>query len=137
MILLDTQALVWFVQGDASLGPVAGRIVVAEADADGVLVSPISLWEIAMLSEKGRIGLGRGTLEWTEGVLERPGLRLEPISAAIAVDAGRLPPPVHGDPADRLIIATARQLACPILTSDRHILAYAAAGHVRAVDARR
>lgn len=89
-----------------------------------------------MLVEKGRLNLGRDTLRWIEAALASPGVSLTPISAAIAVKAGKLPRSVPGDPADRLIIATAQALESRLLTSDRKILAYAAQGHVEAIDAR-
>ena len=137
MILLDTQSLVWFVQGDTRLGALARRSMIDQAEAGGVLISPISFWEVSMLVEKGRISLGRDTAAWVESVLAQPGLKLEPMKPAVAVDAGRLPGQIHGDPADRMIIATARHLACPVLTTDRKILSYAEQGHVEAIDARR
>ncbi len=89
-----------------------------------------------MLTEKGRISLGMDVLNWMETVLAQPGIRLEQVSPAIAIDAGRLPGNIHGDPADRLIVATARHLVCPVLTTDRKILAYADQGHVQAMEAR-
>ena len=69
--------------------------------------------------------------------LTQAAIRLEPISPSIAIDAGQLPGGIHGDPADRIIIATSRHLGCPLLTTDRKILAYAAIGHLKAIDARR
>jgi PIN domain nuclease of toxin-antitoxin system len=137
LILLDTQSLVWFVQGDTRLGVLARRSMIDEAEAGGVLISPISFWEVSMLVEKARISLGRDTAAWVEAVLDQPGFKLEPMKPAVAVDAGRLPGQIHGDPADRLIIATARHRACPVLTTDRRILGYAEQGHVQAADARR
>lgn len=136
MILLDTQALVWFSQGDEKLGVKAREIARQAAATDGAVVSPISFWEASMLVEKDRITLGMDTSAWMKAILAQPGVRLEQISPLIAIDAGRLPGAIHGDPADRLIIATARHLSCPLLTTDRKILAYAAEGHVRAIDAR-
>jgi PIN domain nuclease of toxin-antitoxin system len=136
LILLDTQVLVWLAQGDVRLGKSARDIISREASADGAVISPISFWEISMLTEKGRISLGMDVLNWMETVLAQPGIRLEQVSPAIAIDAGRLPGNIHGDPADRLIVATARHLVCPVLTTDRKILAYADQGHVQAMEAR-
>jgi PIN domain nuclease of toxin-antitoxin system len=135
LILLDTQSLVWFAQGDPRLGARAQKTTIDQADAGEVVLSPISFWEVSMLLVKGRINLGRDTSAWVEAVLGQPGFRLEPLEPTVAVDAGRLPGQIHGDPADRLIVATARHLACPVLTADRKILAYAAQGHVQALDA--
>jgi PIN domain nuclease of toxin-antitoxin system len=133
LILLDTQILVWFTQGDAKLRAQARRVI---EQADEIVTSSISFWEVAMLVEKGRISLGRDVADWVKGVLGGPGLHVEAMSALIAVDAGRLPGQIHGDPADRMVIATARHLGCPVLTTDRKILAYSAQGHVQAIDAR-
>lgn len=99
-------------------------------------MSVISFWEIAMLVDKNRLALHDGLTIWATEVLERPGVRLAQIDPATALDAGSLPGDIHGDPADRIIVATARALGCPLLTSDERILAYAEAGHVSAVDAR-
>lgn len=136
MILLDTQVLIWFSQGDTRLEEPARKIVSGEAANGEVVVSPISFWEVSMLVQKARLSLGMDVLDWIEAVLRQPRVRIEPISPTIAVDAGRLPGDIHGDPADRLIIATARQIACPVLTTDRKILDYAVQGHVHAIDAR-
>lgn len=90
-----------------------------------------------MLVDKGKISLHMRPLDWMKAVLEQPGIRVEPIAPIIAIDAGSLPGNIHGDPADRLIIATARHLACPLLTTDGKIIAYAEEGHLEAIDARR
>jgi PIN domain nuclease of toxin-antitoxin system len=137
LILLDTHVLVWLVQGDSKLGGKAQdalRKVVAE---EGVLVSAISIWEVSMLAAKGRLILGRPTGQWVGSTLALPGIGLAPIEPMAAVEAGALPDSIHGDPADRIIIATARALTCPIATADRAILDYAKAGLVEAIDARR
>jgi PIN domain nuclease of toxin-antitoxin system len=136
LILLDTQILIWFTQGDVRLGETARRIVSDEASNDEVVVSPISFWETSMLVWKSRLSLGLDALEWATAVLRQSAIRMEPISPVIAIDAGQLPGDIHGDPADRLIIATARSLSCPVLTTDRKILAYGDQGHVQAIDAR-
>jgi PIN domain nuclease of toxin-antitoxin system len=137
LILLDTQVLVWFAEGDERLRAAAKKTIGREATEGGVALSPISFWEVVMLIEKERLSLGREVRAWTEAILTQAAIRLEPISPSIAIDAGRLPGGFHGDPADRIIVATARHLGCPLLTTDRKIIAYAEAGHVQAIDARR
>ena len=89
-----------------------------------------------MLVDKGKLALGMRPLDWMEAVLDEPGFRIEPFAPVIAIDAGSLPGDIHGDPADRIIIATARHLACPLLTTDRKILDYATEGHLQAINAR-
>ena len=81
--------------------------------------------------------LSRAVAPWFEGVLATQGYRLADLTTAIGADAGTLPGGIHGDPADRIIIATARAFGCPVLTADRKILAYATVGHLQAIDARR
>ena len=135
MILLDTHAFVWTVDGDRRLGPGARAAIEEAAASDGILVSAITPWEIALLVAKGRLRLGREVGAWLEAALALPGIVLAPIEPAIAVDSTRLPGDFHADPADRLVVATSRHRGVPLLTADRAVLDYAASGHVRAVDA--
>lgn len=137
MILLDTNVAVWLFQADPQLAPTGRRRIERERSAEGVCISAITCWELSMLVDKGRLVLGRDPLDWIEAALAEPGVHLAPISPDIGVEAGRLPPGIHGDPADRIIVATARHLGCPLLTTDRKIIAYAKTGHVQAIDARR
>ena len=88
-----------------------------------------------MLVDKNRLDLGQDVLRWVSAALSAPGMSLAPISAEIAVEAGRLTGGIHGDPADRLIVATARALACPLMTSDARLLDYGRAGHIETLDA--
>lgn len=137
MILLDTHALVWSADDKPDLGGASRKLIAAAQDDGAVYISAITLWEIAMLIGKDRLQLSRHIAVWMPGVLSQPGVRIAPLTPDIGMDAGLLPPGIHGDPADRIIIATARALRCPVLTADGKILRYAAAGHLRAVDARR
>ena len=133
MIVLDTHVLIWTVDADPRLGRAARTAVAGAADAVGV--SAITPWEIALLSEKGRLQLGRDVGVWIDSALSLPGVRLVPILPAIAIDSVRLPGAFHADPADRLIVATARHHDAALLTADRAILEYAGDGHVRVIDA--
>ena len=134
MILLDTVTLVWFTLGDERLGAESRRLLEGEGE---FAISAITPWEVAMLVGKGRLNLGRRPFDWIESVLADPRMKLMPVSPKVAVDGGLLPRTIHADPADRLILATANELACPVLTPDEKFLAYAAQGHVQAIDARR
>jgi PIN domain nuclease of toxin-antitoxin system len=133
LILLDTVTLVWFTLGDRRLGSRSRSLLEADNDFS---ISAITPWEVAMVVMSGRINLGKSPLAWIEGILADARMNLVPISPEIAVAAGLLPRTIHGDPADRLIMATGQKLACPILTPDEKLLAYAAQGHVQAIDAR-
>ncbi|MBY0301656.1 MULTISPECIES: type II toxin-antitoxin system VapC family toxin [Sphingomonas] len=136
MIVIDTHALVWLVQGDPRLGATAREIIEESRSLDGVYIPAIVPWEIAMLVDKDRVSLGLAVDAWFGHILASPGFRLAPLELATAIDAGLLPGSIHGDPGDRIVIATARGLHLPVLTADEKILAYAAAGHVGAIDAR-
>ncbi len=134
MILLDTVTILWFTLGDNRLGPESRSLIASDND---FAISAITAWEAAMLVRKGRIDLGRSPLAWINGILTDPRMTLAPITPKVAVEAGLLPTVIHGDPADRLIMATANDLVCPLLTPDEKLLAYATEGHVQAIDARR
>lgn len=135
-LLLDTHALVWLLAGDSRLGAVARERIDQAAEGDGVLVCAITPWEIAMLVAKGRLALGRDVGEWVQAALSLPGVRLAPLSPEVAVASARLPGVIHGDPADRLIAATARHHGATLVTDDRLLLEYAAQGHLSALAAR-
>ena len=134
LIVLDTHALIWAVEGDGRLGTSASRLIEETVRTDRVAVSAITPWEIALLVERRRLRLGREVGAWIAQALALPGITLIPIEPAIAIDSVRLPGEFHADPADRFIVATARHLEVPLLTADPKILAYSDAGHVRAVD---
>ncbi len=133
VLLLDTCAAIWIAEG----APVTDEVLIAmdEAETNGlaVLISPISAWERALLVAKGRIRSTMPPKIWFDRLLTDGGLSLAPMSPGILADASFLPEPLHRDPADRIIIATARTLDLTIVTRDRLILDYAALGHVRAL----
>lgn len=135
MIVVDTHVLIWAMHDDPRLGPAACELIEAASVGNGIFVSAITPWEIAMLAHKGRLALGREVGLWIEYALKIPGIRLAAIEPALAVDSVRLPGTLHSDPADRLIIATARFLGRPLVTADRAILDYGRGGHVSVVKA--
>ena len=132
-VLLDTPVLVWLVNGDLQLSPRAQQHILA---APQVWVSAITPWEIAMLVAKGRLTLRKDVLEWVAQALALPGVRLAALEPAIAVASTRLPATLHGDPADRLLAASARQLNLALVTADDKLLAYGAQGHLAVISAR-
>jgi PIN domain nuclease of toxin-antitoxin system len=132
LLLLDTHALVLLAFAEPMSR--ASRAAIDAATPEGnVLVSPVSAWEIGLLVAKGRLRLFLDPMTWIETFLSRPGIRLTSLSIAAATRSSFLPDPFHADPADRLLVATARELAAPLVTRDRKILDYAEAGHVRAI----
>lgn len=130
-VLLDTHALVWLVSGNVCLGVHARSTIHQAAAKHLLLVSAITPWEIAMLVSKGRLTLDRDVGDWVETSLKLPGVQLVPLSPQIAIASTRLPGVIHKDPADRIIAATARRLGAILLTEDKLLLDYSAAGHLR------
>lgn len=135
LVLLDTHAWIWLLNGSGRLGPKARKAIQRSLNEEAVLVSAISPWEVAMLVSKGRLVLDRDIDEWVKKALSLPGFRLEPISPEIAVASTRLPGTVHADPADRMIAATARNIGAVLITADRLLLDYGVAGHLKTLDA--
>jgi PIN domain nuclease of toxin-antitoxin system len=134
-VLLDTCAVIWLANGDPLDAGAKSKIFDAGL-AGGVFVSPVSAWEIGMLNrpKAGRnIEFLPDPATWFARFMAGPGIKTAAYTAEIAIAASQLPEPLHGDPADRLLIATARHMAIPIVTRDTKIVAYAAAGHVWAI----
>lgn len=131
MILLDTHILVWWLSGqDDLLSDKARDAINAELLGGEILVSSISAWEIAVLVAKGRLALTMDVTTWLDTAAEIEVLRYVPVDNRVAVKSTELPGDFHKDPADRLIVATARQLAAPLVTADEKIRAYE---HVRTI----
>ncbi|OLP59515.1 twitching motility protein PilT [Xaviernesmea oryzae] len=132
MMVVDTHVLIWALEDNGRLSAAARDQIKQAAQ---LAVSAISIWEIAMLVERGRLVLAQDLDLWIAKALSLPQVILVLIEPAIAIDSVRLPQPFYADPADRMIVATARFLQVPLMTADRVILAYAQAGHVQAVAA--
>lgn len=123
MILLDTHVLIWWANGEHErLSDPA--ITAIEAKDHPRLVSAISCWEVAMLVQRGRLGLSIDCERWLALLEAVPGVQLLPLSPAVAVASARLPGTFHADPADRLLVAQARDLNIPLVTADSKIRAY-------------
>jgi PIN domain nuclease of toxin-antitoxin system len=130
-ILLDTHAWIWLMNGDEPLRSSSALAPLERAARTSSLrVSTISVWEVGMLEAKGRIKLPIPCEQWIDQALDAPGIALASISPAIALASSRLPGDFHGDPADRILVATARYLQADLLTRDRQTIAYGQAGHV-------
>jgi PIN domain nuclease of toxin-antitoxin system len=127
VILLDTHVWVWWVHGDAQL-PKSYYDCIQAYENDVLGVSIISCWEIAKLVEYRRLILPIPIAEWFEKALAYPGIQLLELTPRIAVESTQLPGAFHRDPADQMIVATARVHDCPLVTVDEKIRAYP---HVR------
>lgn len=124
MIVLDTHTLVWWVTGDAALSKKAKSVIERELDGGEIIVSAISAWEITMLVEKDRLVLSMDVSSWLATVAEIEGVKFLPVDVEIANKSVVLPGEFHKDPADRMIVATARKLAVPVVTKDEKIQSY-------------
>ena len=136
LVLLDTHVLVWLQEG--MLGKEAASLITRAASRGELLVSTVSAWEVGLLHRKALRGgqapsFAPDPKTWFARAVTAPGVLETPMTADIAIDSSVLPEPLHGDPGDRLLIATARHLGARLATRDRVILDYAARGHVRAV----
>ncbi len=124
-ILLDTHCWIWMQFGQTERFSRATRAtLVRSAKTGGMCVSIISVWEVGMLEAKGRLELKMSCAEWVKQALATPGLSLYPLTAEIAIESSRLPGNFHGDPADRILLATARMTGAQLLTKDERLLEY-------------
>ncbi len=127
MIILDTHIWVWWVHGDSTL-PASTRALLDSAEQTGIGVSAISCWGVAKLVECRRLSLPCPVFDWIQQALAYPGVRLVELSPRICVESTQLPGSFHRDPADQIIVATARIFDVPLVTADAKILVYP---HVR------
>ncbi|MEW6353054.1 MAG: type II toxin-antitoxin system VapC family toxin [Pseudomonadota bacterium] len=124
-LLLDTHAWVWLMNGDEDKFSAASRKIIQHAGQRGLLrVSILSVWEVGMLESKGRLKFSRPCLDWINAALSAPGIALAPLEPQAAVESSRLPGSFHGDPVDRMLVATARHLGATLLTQDDKIIRY-------------
>jgi PIN domain nuclease of toxin-antitoxin system len=128
--LLDTHAWVWWVTEDRRLSRPARRAIEKDQVKDALSLSLISVWEVAKRVAKGQLVLDRPVDDWLDLATARPGLHVIELTRNILVESCRLPPPFHGDPADQIIVATARDRDTVIVTKDERIRGY---HHVRSV----
>jgi PIN domain nuclease of toxin-antitoxin system len=137
-LILDTHVWLWAVEGNVARLNAPVRAAIERAAAAGqLLASAISVWELAMLVRKGRLTLATPLEQWIRASQQAPGLQLVAVGPEIALDSVTLPDfDAHKDPADRIIIATARRYGV-LVTSDDAILGWAGRSrHVRVLDAR-
>jgi PIN domain nuclease of toxin-antitoxin system len=126
--LIDTCAMIWA----TNLAPLTGEAVAVMTERDAKLnVSAMSAWEVGMLVSKGRLPATKGALEWFLDFVAQAAVNVLDVTPTLLVASSYLPQPIHNDPTDRILIATAREHDLTIITRDRAILAYGAAGHVR------
>ncbi|MCV9999851.1 type II toxin-antitoxin system VapC family toxin [Pararhizobium sp. YC-54] len=129
--LLDTCAMIWATQ----LAPMSKDVTVLlnakPHDRRQLNISAMSAWEIGMLVAKGRLATTKNALIWFADFAKEADVAVLDVTPELLVTSSFLPAPIHNDPTDRIIIATAREHDLTIITRDRAILAYGAAGHVK------
>lgn len=122
-MLLDTHIWIWWVNGDPQLRP-EHLNAISSAQQTGIEISIISCWEVAKLVENQRLVLSLPVRDWLNLALSFPGIRLLPLTLDILIESTQLPGTFHKDPADQIVVATARVHQLPLLTFDSKILAY-------------
>jgi PIN domain nuclease of toxin-antitoxin system len=125
MIVLDTHVMLWWVSGSDELSASAEKAISSTLTRGSeVIVSAISAWEVSMLIDKERLILSMDVESWFDEVSQIDGVRFVPVDNEIGIKATMLPGEFHKDPADRMIVATARKLAVPLVTADEKIRNY-------------
>ena len=133
-ILLDTCGWVWVADGDARiLKPSIKKSILHAAQHKELFLASISLWEIATKAEKKRLDFSMPVLEWIEKSIQLSRIRVLDMTPSIACDSAHLADGFHGDPADRLIVATARNYNLSLLTGDMKIIEWAKRNHLSCI----
>ena len=130
MILLDTHIWLWLLHDPSQLSSQAQALINAEEPQNGLLVSAISVWEIAVKSSIGKLSLPLPINEWYELAQTQSGIVIEPLNPLDAIASTQLPENFHKDPADRILVAIARRYRIPLVACDIKVLNYP---HVQAV----
>ena len=120
--LLDTHTWIWWHMNPKKLSPKVKRLISNTDGYDELLLSAISPWEFSKLLEKEKLAISYHPEDWLKQALEMPKFRLVPLSPQLAYRSTILPQPFHNDPADQIIVASAREETATILTKDANIL---------------
>ncbi len=129
-IILDTHIWIWLLEGNKRLSQKEVQIIEESASSGSLLISAISVWEVGMLLKKEKIVFSIPCEQWIKEALGLPGIFLAPLSPEIAIDSSFLPGEFHGDPADRIIVSTARVLNAKLITHDEKVIEYGKQGCV-------
>jgi PIN domain nuclease of toxin-antitoxin system len=132
-LLLDTHAAVWITEGLPLASGATEAIDAVYRAGSTIFVSAISAWEVGLLVARNRIGLSARPERWFQKVLAIPGVKLAELTADILIESSFLPGDPPRDPADRIIIATARDIGATLVTRDRLLLKYGENGQINAL----
>ena len=130
MIVLDTHVWIWFVSNPELLSKPAKKAINAAMAQKEIFISSISAWEVALLVDKKRLELTLDITDWIAKTEKLQFFQFIPVDNSVAVKSVNLPQPLHSDPADRIIIATAITIAASVITKDEKILNYP---HVKSI----
>jgi PIN domain nuclease of toxin-antitoxin system len=132
-LLLDTHAAIWITEDKPLASEAVAAIEAAYREDSTVFVSAITAWEIGLLVSRNRLGLAARPERWFQRLLAVPGIRLAELSPDILIASSFLPGTPPRDPADRIILATARDLGATLITRDRLLLKYGEDGQVSTI----
>ncbi len=118
-LLLDTHIWIWMALDPSRLSQKVEKAVIDTGNE--LFLSPISVWELVMLTQKGRVSLEQDVISWTGRTMEAWQLQEAPLTAEVALETSRINL-AHSDPADRLIVASAKVLAMTLVTADEKLL---------------
>jgi PIN domain nuclease of toxin-antitoxin system len=124
MIIIDTHVWLWLLHDPNQLSNAAREQIEIEEVQNGILVSAISVWEIAVKSSLGKLALSLPIDDWYALAKSHSGIVIEPLNPEDAIASTQLPGDFHKDPADRIIVAMARRYNVPLITCDNNILKY-------------
>jgi PIN domain nuclease of toxin-antitoxin system len=124
VIVLDTHIWLWWLHDPGKLSADADRLIQQEQISGALVISAISVWEVAVKVQSGKLAIPMDINRWYELARSYPSTVIEPLSPVDAIASTQLPGDFHKDPADRIIVALARRLSVPLLTCDRKILDY-------------
>ena len=132
-VLLDTCALIWLVQDEPLAKQATELLHEAYARKNDVYLSPITAWEVGLLVSRGRLQISMSPQNWFERASTAPGVRLAQMQPDLLIGSSFLPGKPPRDPADRIIVTTARDLGATLITRDRVLIDYGKQGHINVV----
>jgi PIN domain nuclease of toxin-antitoxin system len=133
-IMIDTHILHWFVSESSALNVRFQKKIEEISENGRIFISAISIWEIALLVRKRRMALSSPMEKWVNLAMSFQNFKMIDLDSQIAIESNNLPGFFHEDPADRIIVATARTLDIPLITADQKILDYAKQGFVKVIE---
>lgn len=133
-LLLDTHVWCWIIAGIKEPNHALKMQITNAVKNNALFLSAISIWEIALLCAKGRITLDAPCQNWVNTHLKKTGIQVLDLSISILIESCYLPGELHADPADRLLISTARNTHTHLVTADRRILDYGKLGYLNVIE---